>query len=84
MLFRSEEGRGEERRGGERQSWHLFSCLLGRVTWATPILLPKKETQERKRKERDGGEEGRREEGEVDDGKWGRRTEERLDSAENW
>jgi len=40
----------------ERQSWHLFSCLLGmgRVTWATAVLLPRKERQER-----GGREEGR-------------------------
>lgn len=37
------------KRKEERQSWHLFSCLLGMVlvTLATPFVLPKKERQEK-------------------------------------
>lgn len=41
----------KERRRDERQSWRLFSCLLGmgRVTWATPTLLPKYKKRQEKR-----------------------------------
>lgn len=35
----------------KRQSWYLFSRLLGsgQVTWATPKLLPKNKRQGKKR-----------------------------------